>query len=525
MRVSPIVALPVLLLSFSTPALGESSTRTAAQIAQDANQLLAEGSFAAAARAYGEAIEIDPTSHANYYKRATAYLSMGRYGSALDDFDHILKINPGFAQAHFQKAKILAKEGEFAKAQSELKAYGKSKSDPEAEELAQLSVIGEAAEKSARQASSKKNWQVCVDHVTKALEVGPNSSSLRKLRVDCASELGDINMVYGDLTRLSSLDPSTLSLPLQLSHIAYFLRASPQGTAHIKQCLHYDPDSKPCKAIHKLIRSLEKDTTKVRDFVEGGGTGYRQAIKILDGENGLIARFERALDEATKPQNGQPPYLPAKLHPKENSQMRLDLYALACKAAVGANDFSRKCTHWCEEVLKMDADNVDAIISRGERMLKDEDWENAVRTLERAFELSGRSSQEILNRVQKAQRLLKQSKQKDYYKVLGVSRDADERTIKKAFRRAAKTAHPDVGGSEEKMAALNEAYEVLSNPELRQRYDNGDDPNDPTSGQQRNPFAHHGGGGMPFQFFQQGGGFQGFQGFPGGGQKMHFQWN
>lgn len=83
------------------------------------------------------------------------------------------------------------------------------------------------------------------------------------------------------------------------------------------------------------------------------------------------------------------------------------------------------------------------------------------------------------------------------------------------------------------MAALNEAYEVLSDPrksplrvklkaELRQRYDNGDDPNDPTSGQQHNPFAHHGGG-MPFQFFQQGG-FQGSGGFPGGGQRMQFQW-
>lgn len=40
---------------------------------------------------------------------------------------------------------------------------------------------------------------------------------------------------------------------------------------------------------------------------------------------------------------------------------------------------------------------------------------------------------QILPRVQKAQRLLKQSKQKDYYKVLGVPRDADERAIKKAL--------------------------------------------------------------------------------------------
>lgn len=48
--------------------------------------------------------------------------------------------------------------------------------------------------------------------------------------------------------------------------------------------------------------------------------------------------------------------------------------------------------------------------------------------------------------------------------VLGVSRDADARTIKKAYRKASKTAHPDKGGTEAKMAALNEAYEVLSNP-------------------------------------------------------------
>ncbi len=52
--------------------------------------------------------------------------------------------------------------------------------------------------------------------------------------------------------------------------------------------------------------------------------------------------------------------------------------------------------------------------------------------------------------------------------MLGVGRDADERTIKKAFKTAAKKAHPDLaGGSEEKMAALNEAYEVISNPGMR----------------------------------------------------------
>lgn len=81
----------------------------------------------------------------------------------------------------------------------------------------------------------------------------------------------------------------------------------------------------------------------------------------------------------------------------------------------------------------MDENNSDALIARGEKALKEDNFQEAVRMFEKAFEVTGRSSQEILNRVQKAQRLLKVSKQKDYYKVLGVPRDADERTIKKAL--------------------------------------------------------------------------------------------
>jgi DnaJ family protein C protein 3 len=81
-------------------------------------------------------------------------------------------------------------------------------------------------------------------------------------------------------------------------------------------------------------------------------------------------------------------------------------------------------------------------------------------------------------------------------------------------RKAAIKAHPDKGGSEAKMAAVNEAYEVLSKPELRQRFDNGDDPNDPMAQQGGHPFNQGGGGfagGNPFaHFFQQGGG-EGFK--------------
>lgn len=64
---------------------------------------------------------------------------------------------------------------------------------------------------------------------------------------------------------------------------------------------------------------------------------------------------------------------------------------------------------------------------------------------------------------------------KDYYETLGVDRDASADTLKKAFRKLARRYHPDhakdTPGAEEKFKEINEAYEVLGDPEKRARYD------------------------------------------------------
>jgi molecular chaperone DnaJ len=92
---------------------------------------------------------------------------------------------------------------------------------------------------------------------------------------------------------------------------------------------------------------------------------------------------------------------------------------------------------------------------------------------------------------------------KDYYQILGVSRDASEDEIKKAYRRLAHQHHPDkAGGSDAKFKELNEAYQVLGNKEKRAQYD-------------RYGRTFEGAGGMP-------GGFPGFEGFGG---PEGFRWN
>src|SRR5882757_10922269 len=63
---------------------------------------------------------------------------------------------------------------------------------------------------------------------------------------------------------------------------------------------------------------------------------------------------------------------------------------------------------------------------------------------------------------------------RDFYQALGVSRTASQDEIQKAYRKLARTYHPDVNkdpGAEERFKEVSEAYDVLSDPETRKRYD------------------------------------------------------
>ena len=114
---------------------------------------------------------------------------------------------------------------------------------------------------------------------------------------------------------------------------------------------------------------------------------------------------------------------------------------------------------------------------------------------------------------------------KDYYQILGVKREAGQKEIKQAYRRLARKHHPDVNpgdrSSESKFKEINEAYEVLSDPEKRKKYDLFGD-----KWQYADQFSDFGGGRTPFDFGDMSSGMGGigdifeslFGGFRAGGK-------
>ncbi|HEX9998764.1 MAG TPA: J domain-containing protein [Abditibacterium sp.] len=86
---------------------------------------------------------------------------------------------------------------------------------------------------------------------------------------------------------------------------------------------------------------------------------------------------------------------------------------------------------------------------------------------------------------------------KDFYSVLGIKRDADDKAIKGAYRKLAREHHPDVNpnnpGAETKFKAISEAFQVLSDPEKRKLYDQFGDDYDKIPPE----YAKNGGAGFP----------------------------
>src|SRR4051794_11973512 len=102
----------------------------------------------------------------------------------------------------------------------------------------------------------------------------------------------------------------------------------------------------------------------------------------------------------------------------------------------------KKSIPFCDESLKYSKYSLYGLLSKAQAHMEAENFEGAMGTLNIAREHHP-GEQRINQLLHNAQTELKRSKTKDYYKVLGLTRDADELQIKSAYRKMVKIHHPD----------------------------------------------------------------------------------
>lgn len=303
------------------------------------------------------------------------------------------------------------------------------------------------------------------------------------LKIGSANTLGEVQAIAQALMRENPMDAEAIVLAGR----AFYLKDDKprQGKSdyeraedHFRQALSLDPDNADARNSLRTMKKLDRARTSANDMFKRGRysdavVGYTDALTIDASNKVTNAKLlgNRAL---------------ARIKIKEFDEARSD----------------------CDLALKLDPTYTKAKRTRAKATGESGDWEQAVKDLKSmAEEYPGDG--ELNKELRNAELELKKSKRKDYYKILGVDKDAGDKDIERAYKRKAAVLHPDktMGDKvkEEEFKDCLEAKELLLDPQKRHMYDSGADLMEPGMGGM--------GGGFPGGM----GGMGGMHGFGGGG--------
>ena len=425
-----------------------------------------------------KAISIDDKNAKYYFRKATALKGLGQIESAIKTYNDGLACDP---------------KSETAKKDLELLVTAKT-------ELPML--------KSMVEQGKNRDVLTRVDSFIKSM--GSNFRDLNLLKIECLINLYRVEDAYNlSNSMMRTVGQGDVELLGLRARCFFTMGDIDNAFKHLQQAVRSDPDNTKIRGEYRKVKAIEESKST-------GDSAFRQGNFAE-----AVEKYSTCIDLA-----------------KESRLFRSKVFLNRATALSKLEKF-KESVNDCNQAIAHNKEYVKAYLRRAESyqaLGEPEHIQKSIEDLQEAEKLEKEETAQksISQKLKKAKVMLKRSKKKDLYKVLGVGPTATESQIKSAYRKKALKFHPDKqsGASEEakkeaekNFKSVGEAYDILSDPEKKARYDSGvdvEDMDNPHAGAGGHGHGHGMGGGMGgidpnilFQMFMQqqggmGGGMGGF---------------
>ncbi|KAL1678207.1 hypothetical protein EV122DRAFT_212555 [Schizophyllum commune] len=447
------------------PAPSEDKVAQAEKIKEQGNAAFKNKQYKEAIDLYSKAIELNPSEPAYLTNRAASYIALKRFRPALADCQAAMNIQkPPPVKTLLRLARCQAALGDSGPAMSTIRAaLSEEPTNAQAQQLqTKIEELEGHLEKFER-ARKQCDWgmaRLALDKCLQSIEADPAEVPIEwrlwRVELELARANWDgANVAANDALRQHSSSPDALTAR---GLVLFLCGKLPQAIQHVQQALRLDPGHVNAQKLRKRVKEVER-------LKEEGNTFFK------------TGKFEEAIDKYTEALDA----IGEVETEGKGGQIRSTLLSNRATTLVKLSRH-QEALEDTDNALRLVPTSYKALRTRARINLVLENYDGAVQDFKSAIhEASAEGStseaeiRTLKTELKQAELDLKRSKTKDYYKILGVSRDCSSAEIKKAYRKQSLMHHPDKGGDEEKFKLVVEAHAVLSDPAKRERYDQGDD--------------------------------------------------